>query len=748
MEGVEHNSDTVQADAIIEDYLTEYGIHTHRTKITNVIDGLKPVNRRILLVQDTTTPRKVAAITGSVMEKYHPHGDAAITDSIVRMAQPFNIKITLLHSTSNIGDYGGETAAAGRYLDVGASQFAIDCYSKGIDKKTFEYQQTEIGDGNVEPKFFIPKLPMALLVANFGIGLAYKSEPVTLNMGDVCKLVNKYLKLKTQYGKALSYELLYTKLAKYCIPDFPINVLLRNKQQLLNSYEQGSFSVSTLVDGTMDISPHSITIRTMPYGVKPKEIWAKLGLMRKDKATNFVNSNIQRIEDYGNGPDETQIVLSLKRGISPFSILTELKHLIGFTKRWTPNYLYSMPDNSLNYLNPITVMEAWYEERTKSIKAELRIGQRRNLEEIRKVTALIKIGDNILDVVKILRNATSVEDAYPLLMKKYELTKAQTMTIMKYQLANIPKKSKEELAVMLANVKEANNELQSKFFNIDKQISQDAETLMTRYPVYAKRSCNTSKTIGYIATMGGVIQFSSYEELFSLLTEFTKQTVKMELYPHRPKHKYLMHESTVMSNDTISLPKENVGTRIVACKNMLKYTIVLDKKRCVFRMNKIVHANLGKSKLFYTNDRIISISKTGDVQSLNASDIPLRNNINSRGVNSNHAFIGSLPDDEFWVAYSIEKNIIVFQKVQIGGRIMLPPGTITKTHIFGIFPTTGVAGFSISDDCVSKSAIRHILVEDTSVFNTDKVVIKINSKVNNDYDVKISNIAGLYRINK
>jgi DNA gyrase/topoisomerase IV subunit A len=739
--------DNKQADDVIKDCLTEFGLHTHRTKITNVIDGLKPVNRRILLVQNSIVHRKASAITGSVMEKYHPHGDMSISDAVIRMAQPFSIRVTLMASDSNVGDYSGSSPAAPRYLVIGASQFAVDMYFKGIEKSTFEYIPTEVGDGNFEPKFFVPKLPMALLTANFGIGLAHKSEPPILNMQDVCNLVKHYLKLKQQYGNKLTRDILHKKLSKYLIPDFPINVLHRNYKDMISSYESGEFKYSIIVDGTMELTPSTITIKTLPYGTKPKDVWEKLGLLRKESKPNFINSNIQRIEDYSKGPSEATIILTLKRGLSPFSILDKLKTVIGFTKRWTPSFLYTMPDDRIEYLNPIKVFEYWYEERSRAIKAELRIGQRKNVEEIRKITALIKIGNNISDVVNILRKCNSVEEAYPILSKKYDLSKSQVMIIMKFQLSSIPKKSYNELQTQLNNIKENINELQLKFFNIDKQIIQDAEYFKNKYSEYCDRYCIPPDFIGYISTMGGVIQFSTFNEMISILETFSKQRCKVELYPVNYRHKHLLNNFTITSEDKLDIPKQAEGARIIATKNIIKYTVVIDNHNTIFRVNSLVHTDNNKIDIFYVNDDVISILKNGYVQRLNPIDLPVRNTIKNKGCKTDIKYVSNYIGDTFWVAYSNESNVVTFEKVSLGRKLIFPPKSITKTHILGVFPLEGTVLVNIPDNCLSKCLIQHLLIKDISVFNDNKVVIKVSSKVNKEYDTKINHNAGVYFIN-
>jgi DNA gyrase/topoisomerase IV subunit A len=743
---IEHISGSnvdVTANDVIKDCLTEYGIHSHRTKITNVIDGLKPVNRRILLVQNSNEPRKVTAIVGSVMEKYHPYGDGAIGDAIIRMAQPFNTMINLMYSDSNVGNYTGAVAAAPRYLSVGASQFAIDVYIKGIDKNTFEYIPSETGEG-IEPKFFVPKIPMALLVAHFGMGLAHKSEPATLNMQDVCKLVINYIKHSQIYGDKFTNEIKYSKLSKYTIPDFPIAVLLRNEKELLEQYSIGNFKTSLVVDGTLILTPNEIIIKTLPYGIKPKDVWETLGLLRKESKPNFVNSNFQRVEEYGKGFDETLIKVTLKRGVSPFAVLSKFKETIGFTKKWTPSYLYTTPSDKIEYLDPIKVVEYWYEERSRSIKAELRSGQRKNTDDIRRITALIKIGDNIEDVVKIARKCNTVEEVYPILEEKYGLSKGQAISIMQYKLQNIPKRSHSQLIDELNNIRIAQAELQNKFFNVDKQIVQDAEMFISKYDQYCSRRCNSIEFIGYIKIEDGVIQFSSIEEMIEILSTFSKHDKEIFIYPSGHKYHFLFDRNMFKDETDIILPKESKGSIIVASKNTIKYTLCLTDGT-IFRINKLVYSDSKKIKYFHLTDKCVVIRKCGLVEELDPLEIPIRNNIESRGVNSDIIGISTFTNDEVIIVSSYENNNIIFERVRVGSKINILPKSVAKTTIIGVFNPNDIIAFTVPDCVLNKCSIKSVYIKDPSIIN-DKLIIKLSSKLIRDISIKTYYDAGLMMV--
>lgn len=730
------------ADVVIKDCLTDYGLHTHRTKITHVIDGLKPVNRRVLLINNTTTPRKVMAIVGSTMEKYHPSGDASIADAMIRMAQDFTNRINLMFCDSNPGSYSGARPSKPRYLDIGASKFAVDVYVQNINYDVFDYIPSELGYG-VEPKFLIPKLPMALLVSNFGMGLAHKSDPAQLNLEEVCHLVVRYLKLF--YNKQASNAEKYLKLAKYCVPDFPIRNLLRNKKYLVSQYEQGSFKVPIVADGLMEISPNSFTIITLPFGTKPNDVYQRAGLMLEENKENFINKHFQSV--FNDTPlHEAKIVFYLKRGINPFDILDEFKQFVGFTAKWTPTYLFMTQNDKIEYLDPISILEYWLQERVRAIKAELRYGQRKYAEDIRRITAFIKIGDNIDDVIHILRHEVSTkEEAYPILEKKYGLSISQSMAIMKYRLENIPKKQHVELMDELASVKASMSELHSRFMNVDVHISQECESFIKKYPNLCDRRCVPPSHIGYIKAMGGIIQFGSESEMVELLTVFSKQDPELTIYPNSHKHSYLIG-SMVVTEDTMSLPKEMVGSHIVTSKTILRYTIVIGNGT-IFRVNKLGVDTQKGMEYIHTDDRAIVIHKNGLVEQIDVSSIPLRNSFKSKGSNSSILHISNcVSSDRVLIVHTRETNTVVFEWVEVGKKFIMPPQSVAKTTILGVYKHGDRIGLSVPKSCVNKCGTNLILVDDLSIFTEEKTEIKLTSKSHPTINMKKINSANLLKL--
>ncbi len=720
-------SETTASDYVVDCY-TDFGIHTHKSKIANVMDGLKPINRRILLIQNSNVKKKGPAITGVVMGEYHPYGDLAIGSALVRMSQCFKTRTNLMHCDMKNGDYYGDKAPALRYLSFSASPFAIDVYYKGVDHGVFEYQPSEAGNGKLEPKFFIPKLPMALLVGTEGIAIAHKSTPVNLNMGALCKMILTYIRLKLDDPK-VSEKVLYEKLAKYTLPEYPMHVLLRNKKEVLNNYQKGKYKTSIYEEGTLDITPTTFTIKTLPYGKLVLDVWTKAGKDRKDNKVNFINSNFQRIEDYSKEKTEAAVIFTLKRGVNPFTILPEFKKYIGFSRRNIPSNLYTLPNDQLSYLNPITIMEIWFKERGRAIKAELRAKQRKYAERIRVLNVFIHVGDNIRNVASVLIRSNTIDDAYPILSKKYDLTKAQVNIIAKYRLGSLVKQGKEELIEELESIKEDVKELRTNFTNVELRIAEDCKSFLSNYPEYCERNCDEDSFIGCLSTLGGVIQFSDIEELLSLLCTFNKSETSVTLYPSTYKYRYLLDNLGVQDESKLTLPKQCVGDTIVAYKTLPKYTVgVGAKPKTVFRHNDIAHTNSKDTVYTHVGDECTVIRYGGKVELLKTKTLVNRANIKSKGVRDDIVYVSRLTLPKLLIVYTRGNNEVILEQLTHGDKFIMPPGSVVKTTILGVFNPTLPVFINIPKSCLNKCVNDKIYIEDPSLLSEGKTIIKLNVK--------------------
>lgn len=725
------NNKVMTASDAVSILLTEFGIYSLQSKISNIVDGLKPVQRRILLVHNTSENPKVITVSGKVIDQYHPHGDNAISDTITRMAQPFNTTIPLMISDSNVGDYGGGEAAASRYLKVGCSKFTQHIYFNKISFDVFEYMLTEIGNGKLEPKYLVPKIPAALLVASFGIGLGYRSAPANICMGELCDMVINYINMLKEYPRDTCRQEYYKKLAKYMIPDFPIKQLIRNKNTLLKEYIKGVCNTPLILDGYMEVYPNSIKIKTLPYMVKPKKVWLAIGKAINDKHSNFINSNFVRVTDHSKKLTECDIEVILKRGVSPFDVLDELKTFITFSKKWTPSYIYTNRNFQVVHTDPLGVIDAWYLARTRCIKAELSYGQHKYIAKIRLLEAQIKIGDEHKVALNLITDSENVEEAVPKLCKRFKLSKAQAYAFFDAaKLKDFLRRGHRDLKKLLTDTINELNMLQKKFVQTDKSIIEDVIEVRKKFPKYINRIANSPKFIGIIIFSNGAIQFESFKELRELAKRFNN-IISICIYPSGSYKKYLMIKDKFIVEDNVDFPREfsceKFGIIPYGCINSI---VINYKDKTIFGIKGIGHIPPKDTRIFFIRENGTCVTKSGDVKNINFSkDLKNRKSLNSSGIKSDIIFACNTDKKDLIIAYSDTVNTIVLRRVKRGTRVVFQPLSIRKTYVHEIVEYGKPISISLPKEYIKKNSYINLIIDDTSFIDYKGIEIKMQGSM-------------------
>jgi DNA gyrase/topoisomerase IV subunit A len=701
------------ADTIVAGCLAEYGAHALSSKLPHLLDGLKPVQRRILLTHHSDETPKAISIAGKVLDKYHPYNDAAISGAITRMAQPFNTTVTLMVSVSNIGDYGGGKAAAPRYLEIGASKFAQYVYFDTVDQSIFQMIPTESGNGLTEPRYMVPSLPMALIVANAGIAFGHSSDPANHCLGEVVELVLAYIKLKRKCYRGS----LYAKLYPYLLPDFPIYQLIRNKQELLKSYSRGSFDRKIWLDGSLDVYPTKLVIRTLPYGVNPKDVWDKLGNALADSKPNAINTFFTRVEDYSSELLRCDIAVTLKRGVNVFTCLDSFKKFIGFTRTWTPRYLFTAADGDVHYVDPIRILEYWYGERSRCIQAELNVGQHKIIKQLRTTEALIKIGNRVKEVVDLLLNCETTETAIPILCERFGLSKTQAYAIMEYKLANIPKLNHAELVARCQELIQRLNTLQAKFLNVADTIEEDCVAVRKKFPEYKHRISNGPTFIGAVCVTGGIIQFNTMEELFTLVELFAGVN-EIILYGPKTDFKAYLTQAGLVDESELDLPKEMAGELLYVGSKAPHYTVTLSATGKIGVVDRLQLISNPKLVVQYVADQLTVITKQGVVEVINTSSLPMVADANKTGESSDIIHIAAPVTGKVVVVYCIKPAEVKFGVVTVGEVIRLP----TRSTVLTVVPHGHPVCCNIPDTCRNRVSVRYLALQDSTTIQDNQIL--------------------------
>lgn len=237
-------------DEITKD-VTVYSTSEVENKYPNYIDGLKTINRRIIWVsRDMTKPDAMMRMIGEVMT-LHTSGDQSIEDAIKRLSQPFKHAQPLITVIGKNGAYyDTDGAAAARYLKTQLSEFSNDVFYKDINMRTIPMKANK--DYTViEPKYLIPKIPMALLTYNLTIGYGFKSVTAMMDIDSVCDLVIAYASDPINSASGVAPA---SKYGKMIMPSFPTKCLITNPEELTQSYSNDVWDTPIRIDGVVELS--------------------------------------------------------------------------------------------------------------------------------------------------------------------------------------------------------------------------------------------------------------------------------------------------------------------------------------------------------------------------------------------------------------------------------------------------------------------------------------------------------------
>ncbi|MFW6007474.1 MAG: DNA gyrase subunit A [Halanaerobiales bacterium] len=429
--------------------------------LPDVRDGLKPVHRRILYaarelgLTSGKPHKKSARIVGEVLGKYHPHGDAAVYDAMVRMAQHFNQRYQLIDGHGNFGSIDGDSPAAMRYTEARLTPFS-EKMLKDIKLDTVDF--IENFDGTLEEPEVLPSsIPNLLVNGSSGIAVGMSTSIPPHNLKEVINAL-KYL-IKHPGAK------IETLIDNYISgPDFPTGAQIIGTKGLKKAYKTGKGKVT--LRGKSKISKSGrkiqIIITELPYQVnKAKLIENIADLVNQDKI-----SNVTDIRDETD-KEGMRIVLELKQNAEPQIVLNRLYKYTKLQKNYRINLL-ALVNNRPEVMNLTTILNHFITFRKNVITRRTKHKLKNTEERYHIVMGLIKAVSELDLVISIIRNSRSTETARDSLQKKLKITERQAEAILQMQLRR--------LVVMEINkLKEEKAELESKINYYQKILNNEKE---------------------------------------------------------------------------------------------------------------------------------------------------------------------------------------------------------------------------------------------------------------------------------
>ncbi len=397
--------------------------------LPDVRDGLKPVHRRILYAMNTlgftasSKARKSASVVGEVLGNYHPHGDVAVYDAMVKLAQDFSTRYPLVLGQGNFGSIDGDGAAAMRYTEAKMSKIASELL-RDIDKDTVDFKPNY--DGTKQEPVVLPSaLPNLLLNGTLGIAVGMATNIPPHNLGEV---VDATIHLIDNTEATTEDLLQFVK-----GPDFPTGGIIFDQKEIHHAYATGRGGV--VCRGVADIVENKagnfqIIISEIPYRVNKADLITKIAdLVREKKIEGIKGLRDESAKDI-------RIAIDLKTGSQPQKILNSLYKLTQLEDAFHFN-LVALVDGVPRTLSLKSMLEEFVIHRTIVIKRRTQFDLRKAEEREHILLGLKKALDHIDQIIKIIRASKAVDDARANLIKEFKFSVLQANAILEMKLSKL-----------------------------------------------------------------------------------------------------------------------------------------------------------------------------------------------------------------------------------------------------------------------------------------------------------------------
>ncbi len=455
-------SDNIITQNITDEMRTAYldyamSVITARA-LPDVRDGLKPVHRRILYsmrlngLTSTAKFKKSATVVGDVLGSFHPHGDAAVYEAMVKLAQDFTTRYPLVLGQGNFGSIDGDSAAAYRYTEAKMSKIAEELL-RDLEKETVNWHPNFDGTKK-EPEVLPAAAPNLLLAGTLGIAVGMATNIPPHNLREVADAVAHLI----ENPEASNNDLLQFVKG----PDFPLGGIAFNQKDIAHAYANGRGGV--VVRGETEIvedkkGNFSIIITSIPYRVNKAEMLIKIADLVRDK-------KIEGIRDLRDeSTRDIRVVVELKTGAQPQTVLNKLYKHTQLEEAFHYN-MVALVDGVPQTLSLKAILEEYIKHRVEVIRRRTQFDLTKAEEREHILLGLKKALDHIDAIIKLIRASKDVPTAHAALMKEFKFSEVQAQAILDMRLQKLAglerKKIEEELREVQALIAELKTILGSK----------------------------------------------------------------------------------------------------------------------------------------------------------------------------------------------------------------------------------------------------------------------------------------------
>ncbi len=444
--------------------------------LPDVRDGLKPVHRRVLYgmhdlgVRASTAHKKSARIVGEVMGKYHPHGDSAIYDTMVRMAQEWSLRYMLVDGQGNFGSVDGDSPAAMRYTEARMQKISEEMLSD-IEKDTVDYK-LNFDDTLKEPTVLPTKIPALLVNGASGIAVGMATNIPPHNLTEVINGTLEYIKDNSididglmQYVKA---------------PDFPTGGIIHGYDGVKDAFHTGRGKV--VIRGKAEIEEvngrESIIVTEIPYQVNKADMIKKIADLVNDKKLDGISTI--RDESDRNG---MRIVFVLKRDAIPNIVLNKLYKYSPLQSSFSVNTI-ALVKGRPQMLNLKKMIKHFVDHRHDVVVRRTKFELKKAEDRCHILEGLIIASDNIDDVIALIKASKNAEDARNNLIKKFKLSEVQAKAIVEMRLRQLTGLEQDKLRSEYEEIKKLIEDLKDILENENRRmniISDELNEIKDKY---------------------------------------------------------------------------------------------------------------------------------------------------------------------------------------------------------------------------------------------------------------------------
>ena len=402
--------------------------------LPDVRDGLKPVHRRVIYAmydggyRPDRSFNKCARVVGDVMGQFHPHGDIAIYDTLVRLIQSWIMRYPLALGQGNFGSPGNDGAAAPRYTETKMAPIALEMV-RDINEDTVDFQPNYDGK-SLEPTVLPARIPNLLINGSSGIAVGMATNIPPHNLREVAEGVEWFLK----NPHATNEELLNALMARIKGPDFPTGAQILGTKGIEDAYRtgRGSITMRAVVNVEEIHGRTCLVVTELPYQANPDNLAIKIAELIKDgKVTGIAD-----LRDETSGRTGQRLVIVLKRDASPKVVLNNLYKHTQLQENFSANML-AIVDGVPRTLSLDAFVRHWVDHQMDVIVRRTRYRLRQAEEEAHILRGLLKALDALDEVIALIRRSPTADEARSGLMEFLQIDEAQAQAILNMQLRRL-----------------------------------------------------------------------------------------------------------------------------------------------------------------------------------------------------------------------------------------------------------------------------------------------------------------------